>query len=131
MKKSYLDDYTLLLIKDDEILYKSQKKWLYPTWECINKFGGRISDCILYDRIIGLAAAKLISHSGIASEIYSPKVSRDAIGFLQDSMIELTFENEFKYIEKEPGAGRCKAEEIALKMKPDEFYEYMKTNFFN
>jgi len=79
-------------VRDDEVLFSSEKKGLRPLVECISEMKGKVDDAILYDRAIGLAAAKLIVYSGFIIRVITPLMSKKAKVFLDDNKIETEYE---------------------------------------
>lgn len=79
--------YSLVLTKDDKIVYSSDKSGLRPIIECINNFKLKDKDCVLYDKVIGLAAARIIVYSDIISSVYTPIISKSANSLLIKSNI--------------------------------------------
>lgn len=79
--------YFLALIKDDRIVFSSDKSGLRPLIECINKF--KLKDCILHDKVVGLAAARLIIYSEMFSRVITPLASRPAVELLNNANIIL------------------------------------------
>ena len=82
--------YSLALIKDDEIIFSSDKSGLSPLIECVDKYKSKVKDCILHDKVIGLAAAKIIVHSKMISGIAAKICSKPAIDLLKKNRIKIT-----------------------------------------
>jgi len=81
-------EYSLALVKEDRILFSSDKTGLRPLIECINN-NSELKDCILYDKIVGLAAARLIVYSGIISSVITDLASKQAIELLEENKITI------------------------------------------
>ena len=71
--------------------------------ECILKFRGTVEGCELYDRVIGLAAARLVIHSGMISSIETPVVSEPALEELSKTDIKIRYDERVKNILKDDG----------------------------
>lgn len=71
---------SLVLYNGDEVIFSSDKSGLRPLLECIQK--GKKGDR-LFDKVIGLAAARLIAHSGIACVVSTPIISKPAVDYLK------------------------------------------------
>jgi hypothetical protein len=69
MLKPDFTKYSLALIQGNKIIYSSQSNGLKPLWDCLENYRQTKDSFILYDKVIGLAAAKLIVYSKIISEI--------------------------------------------------------------
>jgi len=74
--------YSLALLEGGQIIHCAGGGGLRPLWDALEKFQGR-SGLILYDKVIGLAAAILIVRSGIIAEIHTKVASRPAEEFLE------------------------------------------------
>jgi len=74
--------YSLALVEGGQIIHCAGGGGLRPLWDALEKFQGR-SGLILYDKVIGLAAAMLIVRSGIIAEIHTKVASRSAEEFLE------------------------------------------------
>ncbi|MBU1204463.1 MAG: DUF1893 domain-containing protein [Nanoarchaeota archaeon] len=68
--------YSLALIKDNNIVFSSDKSGLRPLIECIKEYKSKFKDCILHDKVVGLAAARLIVYSNMISLVISDVASK-------------------------------------------------------
>ncbi len=84
-----LGKYSLILIKDDKIIYCSHLSGIRPLIYCIEKYYSCLKDCILYDKVVGLAAAKLIVYSQMITTVITSVVSKNAQSLLQKNKIHL------------------------------------------
>jgi len=113
--------YSIALVKEHKIIYISNEKRLKPLFDLINKF--KLKECTLYDRVIGLAAAKLIVYSKMISEVITPIASKGAVELLKENNIKITPE---KIVEKID----CIMEEKARDIEDtEEFYNKLKETF--
>ena len=118
-------DYSLALLDSNKrMIFSSREKHLKPLLECIKKFRGNASSCILYDRVIGLAAARLIAYSLFISEVITPVASENAASFLKKENISLKAGKIVKNILNSKKDALCPMENLALKITDSkEFYE--------
>jgi len=79
--------YSLALIKDNNIVFSSDKSGLRPLIECINECKSKFKDCILHDKVVGLAAARLIIYSNIISLVITDLASKPAEGLLNKNSV--------------------------------------------
>jgi hypothetical protein len=79
--------YSLALIRDGEIIFSSEKSGIRPLVECAERFMGKLAGCELHDKVIGLAAARIIAYSGIASNIIAGTASKHAVELLEQEGI--------------------------------------------
>lgn len=78
--------YSLALFEGNNLIYCSEDKGLRPLFDCLEKNKGK-SGLILHDKVIGLAAAKLVIYSGIIAEVVTGVASIPAKKFLEDNGI--------------------------------------------
>ena len=81
--------YSLVLINNNQIVFSSNKHSLRPLIECMNKYKDKLRDCLLYDKVVGLAAARIVIYSNIISEIIAEVVSTQAVELLGKNKITL------------------------------------------
>ena len=125
--KPNFNEYTLALIKDERIIFSSDKSGLRPLVECMNKTEGE-KNCVLYDKVIGLAAAKLIVYSGIISSIVTKVVSRPALDYLKDK-IPIEYETVTEKILNKERAKSCPMELCAIELSDEKFIEHVNEIF--
>lgn len=79
--------YSLALIKDNNIVFSSDKSGLRPLIECVNECKSKFRDCILHDKVVGLAAARLIVYSDMISLVITDVASKPAEELLNKNNI--------------------------------------------
>jgi len=90
MQTPDFEKYSLALIKDNEVVYSSEKSGLRPVFECVSACKGKFNNCILHDKVMGLAAARVVVYSGMISEVITLVASRLAKDLLEKNNIKLT-----------------------------------------
>lgn len=118
-------DDTLRVYKGNRLLFASKKDRLLPLLEYIDKFAYREKDVAVFDRIVGNAAALLLTKASCA-EIYSQLGSELAVETLSNYDIRCRFSKVVPYIQAAGGKGMCPMEKLSLGKSPDEFYEALK-----
>jgi len=123
--------YSLVLITEEKnIIFTSKKTGLRPLFEVIKKYKGNITNCLLYDKIIGLAAARLVSYSGFITSVYTPLCSKDARDFLIANNIPIQSEKIVEKILNKDKTQSCPMEEKARLVKDNEdFFNYLSLLF--
>lgn len=106
--------YSLALVENDKIVFSSRESGLRPLWECLKKFHRSKRSFILFDKVIGLAAAKLIVHAQIISRIETPLVSEPAKIFLEKNDIAIKASQIVPNILTKDHRTTCPGEIIAL-----------------
>lgn len=116
---------TLQVYKDDRLLFSSSKDRLLPLLEYIDGLAPYHQQVIVFDKIMGNAAALLSARAGCC-EVYSPLGSQLAVKALDKYGIKHHITEIIPYIQKPDGEGMCPMEELSINKEPEEFYQVMK-----
>lgn len=122
MFKPNFKKYSLILVKGNKIIFSSNKSGLSPLVECVREYRGKLEGCVLYDRVIGLAAARLIVYSKIIFKVVSRVSSKAAKNLLDGNKIELIAANIVDNILTKNRSNICPMELKAKKMNNKIFY---------
>jgi len=116
--------YSLALVEGDTMIYSSSGVGLRPLWDALNKFPDR-SGLVLHDKVMGLAAARLIVYSPCSIQaIITTVVSAPARHFLQESGIALWTDAVAANILTRDQSAVCPGEVIAMNADaPDVFLQ--------
>ncbi|HEX7363575.1 MAG TPA: DUF1893 domain-containing protein [Dehalococcoidia bacterium] len=130
MYKSLFDQFvtsshTLRVYKSDKIIFSSEKDRLLPLVEYLDKFGSRHRKIVIFDRILGRAAALLCVKAN-CQEVYSPLGSQLAIGILGKRGIKYHFSRTVPCILRPDSTEMCPMELLSIGKDPDEFYRLIK-----
>jgi hypothetical protein len=118
--------YSLALFQGDDLIYSSDEKGLRPLFDCTQKYKGK-SGLILYDKVIGLAAAKLVVYSEIIREVMTMVASMPAKKFLEQHGIIIRASNIVANIMTKDRNAVCPGEVIALNTEEtDDFMRKIK-----
>ncbi len=120
---------SLELLFNNDTAYDSDKPGLRPLFMCITECMGKYKSCTLYDKVVGLAAARLIVYSGMVSVVVTPLASKPAIALLKESMIEIIAEKKVDNILSKDKRSICPMEAKALKMDNEAFFKHAKSIF--
>jgi len=105
------------------VIYTAGGGGLRPLRDALEKFKGK-SGLILYDKVMGLAAARLVVHSAMIVEIFTRVVSLPAKRFLENNGIALNAMDVAVNILTKDKSAVCPGEVIALGTSdPDAFLE--------
>jgi hypothetical protein len=119
--------YSLALFEGGNLIHSSSDNGLRPLFDCLQKFKGK-SGLLLHDKVIGLAAARLIFYSGIIAEVVTGVASIPAKKFLEDNGIIIRASDVAANIMTKDRSAVCPGEVIALNTEaPDEFSLKIKT----
>ena len=114
--------HSLELTLNNEVIFTSNDKWLYPLFELekfLNSNEYDLSKLTLYDKIIGKASALMIIRMGI-KKVNGGIVSEPAESAFKGWEIEYSIENHVKLID-------CKTEELLKTISdPEEVYRIIK-----
>jgi hypothetical protein len=122
MLKVDFNKYSLALIQDDKIIFSSYRHGLRPLMDCLENYSQVKEKLTLHDKVIGLAAAKLIVYSEIIAEVHTPLCSKPAKKFLEENGIKLYAKEIVANILKKDRSSVCPGEIIALNTaEPDAF----------
>ena len=117
-------DDTLRVYEGDQLIFSSFKDRLLPLLEYIDLFAPDHQQVMIFDKIIGNAAALLVIKAD-CQEVYSPLGSQFAIKTLDKYGIKYHLTRVVPCIQKPEGEDMCPMEKLSLDKGPDEFYEAM------
>jgi hypothetical protein len=113
--------YSLALLAGKDLIYSSAGTGLRPLWEALEKHQSK-TGLTLHDKVIGLAAARLIARSGIVVDIFAMVASLPAKEFLEECGIRLSAFDDVAHILTQDKSAICPGELIALETPdPDNF----------
>jgi hypothetical protein len=123
MLKPDFNKYSLALVQRDEIVYSSDSSGLKPLWDCLAKYRQSKDKFVLFDKVIGLAAARIIVYSGIIESIQTRLVSQPAKQFLKENEIKIEADEIVANILRKDKSSVCPGEIIAL--NTDDQHEFL------
>ena len=119
-------DDTLQVYKDSKLLFSSDKDGLLPLLEYIDRFAPYHQQVVVFDKIMGNAAALLSVEAG-CQEVYSPLGSQLAVKTLEKYGIKYHITKIIPYIQQPDGKDMCPMEKLSLDKGPEEFYEVIRS----
>lgn len=118
--------YSLALIEGNDIIHSSRENGLRPLFDCLERHQGK-SGLTLHDKVIGLAAARLIVRSGIIVQVMTTIASMPAKKYLEDNDIQMTACDVTANILTRDKSAVCPGEIIALNTEsPEDFLRKIK-----
>ena len=114
-----LGKYSLILVSENKIIESSSNPGLKPLIICIMKWKEKVKNCELHDKVIGLAAAKAITHSNMIYKVITKVVSKKAKEYLKSNKIELIYDKVVNNILNKDHSNICPMEIKASKYKDD------------
>ena len=113
---------TFRVYHQGKIIFKSKKERLSPLLDYIARFVPQVKDVVVFDRIVGNAAALLLKKV-FCLEIYSPLGSEFAARTLSEQGIKYHFSRTVPYILNQAGDDICPMEKLSLGKNPEEFFQ--------
>jgi len=117
---------TLQVFEDNELVFTSNKDRLLPLLEYIEDFAPYHREVVIFDKIMGRAAA-LLCVKASCQEVYSPLGSQLAIEALDKYGIRYHLTQIVPYIQKADQKDMCPMERLSLDKGPEEFYEAIRS----
>jgi len=130
MTRPDFSKYALALVHEGHIVFSSQNKGIAPLMECIEACSHQYRNCRLYDRVIGLAAAKLVVASRMITSVVARVSSQPAVEFLQKSKIPMESQLTVPRIIARDGVSTCPMEQRALSTDDSDFFLNQMRDFF-
>jgi hypothetical protein len=115
---------TFRVYHKDKLIFKSKKEQLRPLLDYIGEFSPQKKDVVIFDRIVGNAAALLL-RKAYCLEIYSPLGSEFAARTLSEQGIKYHFSRTVPYILNQAGDDICPMEKLSLGKNPEEFFQHL------
>ena len=130
MYQSLLDkflssDNTLRVYKGNKLIFASDKDRLLPLIEYLEKFASRHRNVVIFDKILGRAAALLCIKAN-CREVYSPLGSQLAVEVLEQNGIKHHLSQIVPCIQKPNHEDMCPMEALSIGKEPEEFYRLIK-----
>ncbi|WP_164995822.1 DUF1893 domain-containing protein [Miniphocaeibacter massiliensis] len=122
--------YKIVVVKDNNIIFKSDKSGIVPMYDFYNSsISGIVS---IADKFIGSGAAKLLINKNIdIEELFVPIVSEGALELLNKYRINIKYGRKVKKILNRTGNDLCPVEKISLRNDNfkdfyNELFEFLK-----
>lgn len=116
---------TLRVYEGGQVLFASSKDRLLPLLEYIDRFTPHHGHVVIFDKIMGNAAALLSIKAG-CRDVYSPLGSQLAIKTLDKYGVRYYLGEVVPYIQKPGGEDICPMEKLSMGKEPEEFYEALR-----
>ncbi len=123
------NDYSIVLVKENEIVNTSRKNGLLPILDLYNNDKSILESAIVADKVIGKAAALILKEANI-KELYAKLISENAIELLDKTNIKYKYNKKVREIRNRDNTDICPMEELALESNnADELIEKIKEKF--
>lgn len=115
---------TFRVYHQGKLIFKSKQEQLRPLLDYIDKFSPRVKGVVIFDRIVGNAAALLLKKA-FCLEIYSPLGSEFAARTLSEQGIKYHFSRTVPHITNKAGDDICPMEKLSLGKSSEEFFQLL------
>ena len=116
---------TLRVYKGDKLVFSSDKDRLLPLMEYLDKFAFRHRKVVIFDKILGRAAALLCIKAN-CREVYSLLGSQLASNVLAKRGIKCHLTRTVACIQKPDSTQMCPMEALSIGKEPEEFYRLIR-----
>lgn len=114
--------HTLRVYEGNQLIFSSSQERLLPLLEYIDRLAARHQQVVIFDKLMGNAAALLSIKAG-CREVYSPLGSQFAVKTLEKYGIKYHLAEIVPYIQRPDGREMCPMEKLSIDKEPEEFYE--------
>ena len=122
LKQLEQEGLSIFIEKDGKVIFQSYDPMLKPLFTCLKEKKELLKDSIVFDKIVGRAAAFLCI-IGEVKEIYTPLASESAIAVLKANNIKIEALKTIPLIMNKDNTDTCPMEKMATSCKtPLEFY---------
>ena len=115
---------TFRVYHQGKLIFKSKQEQLRPLLDYIDRFSPQVKGVVIFDRIVGNAAALLLKKA-FCLEIHSPLGSEFAARTLSEQGIKYHFSRTVPYIMNKAGDDICPMEKLSLDKDPEEFFQHL------
>ncbi len=115
---------SLRVYKGSKLIFASTGDKLLPLMEYINDFCPYHQEVIIFDKMVGNAAA-LLAVKANCQEVYGPLGSQLAIMTLNKYGVNYHLTEIVPYIKQQNGEGMCPLEKLSMDKEPEEYYEIL------
>ena len=105
-------DYSFVLIGNKKVIYQSKSQRLAPLVFCLKRYRKEMKGAVVYDKIVGLAAAKLLAYGRVA-EVWTSIVSKRGLKYLRENKIKVEYKKEVKNILNKKSDDICPMEKMS------------------
>jgi hypothetical protein len=116
---------SLQVFEAEHRIYSSSEKMLLPLLKYINDFATEHQHVIVFDKIVGNAAALLLVKARCAG-VYTPLASKPALKTLDEYNIDYKVTVVVPYIQRVGSQEMCPMERLSSSKTPESFYQMVK-----
>jgi len=113
---------SILIIKNEKILFQSKEEMLKPLVKAIRETD--MNDATVYDKIVGRAAALLFIYAKVR-EVFAVTVSKPALSLLKENQVPISQLIITENIMNHAGSDTCPMDKLSAGKTPEEFYKIL------
>lgn len=117
--------WNLIIYDNKTIIFQSKARGLKPLIIFIKKFNRKFNYLLVFDKIVGRAAALLLVYIK-TSQVYTPIISKNGALVLKKYKISFEAEKRVKYIMGKASKAMCQWEILAKNQTPKKFWQLVK-----
>ncbi|MBV1757009.1 MAG: DUF1893 domain-containing protein [Dethiosulfatibacter sp.] len=103
---------SLVIVKNGQIIYKSDRRGIYPLYMAVKECGPELEDASAADKVVGRGAAQLYQFSKVKS-IYTYMISEGTREVFKENHIAFETEKTVPFIKNREGTGMCPVETLS------------------
>lgn len=103
---------SLVIVKNGQIIYKSDRRGIYPLYMAVKECGPELEDASAADKVVGRGAARLYQFSKVKS-IYTYMISEGTREVFKENHIAFETEKTVPFIKNREGTGVCPVETLS------------------
>lgn len=116
--------WTFVLIKNGKIIFRAKNRGITPLIFCLKRRKKDLKNAVVFDKIIGRAAAMLLAYAGV-KKVMTSMASREALILLRENRIDVEYKIGVKHILNRKGSGLCPMEKLSRGRTAIELLEVM------
>ncbi len=118
--------WSITIIKGKNILFRSNMGGISPLMQAINQLNSELTGAVIYDKVIGRAAAFLVLYAGLR-RVYTPLISQSALQLLRLRRIPVTCLERVDRILNKSQTELCPMEKLSLDADtPEQFIRLLR-----
>ena len=106
-------DLSLVIVKEDELLFESSSSGIKGLLQAIDKFEDGLDGSSVADRVVGRAAALLLAYSRVR-DVYAVTLSDEGLEVLKENSVPVEHDNLVPNILDRKGENICPFEKFSL-----------------
>lgn len=107
-----INDSAIVIVKSGNVIFESKDKGIKPLYTAYTTLGKELEGASVVDRVTGRAAAMICIAADLKA-LHTKLLSERAVGILEESMIEYTYDRLTPYIKNRTQSDTCPVEKLS------------------